>query len=138
VRAREPAPLGVVVLHVGELSSATPIQAAEALRAMRRKIAVRLRAGVRASDVVAALNADTYAVMLSSIDSAADTQTVASKLAMALRHPFMVGGQSVGVAVEVGCAVSPDDGSEPEPLIRAAATRTAISAHTPRDAANDP
>ena len=138
VRAREPAPLGVVVLHVGDVATSEAMPAADALRAVRRKIAVRLRAGVRASDVVAALNTDTFAVMLSSIDSAADTQTVASKLAMALRHPFSVGGQPVGVSVEVGCAVSPDDGSEPEPLLRTATTRIAASGATPRVAANDP
>lgn len=138
VRAREPGPLGVVVLHVGDLASSVADAAADLQRLVRRKIAVRLRAGVRASDVVAALNGDTYAVMLSSIDSAADTPAVASKLAMALRHPITVAGQAVAVTVEIGCAVSPQDGSDPEALIRAASTRTAATGLRPDIAANDP
>ncbi|MCU0773995.1 MAG: GGDEF domain-containing protein [Ideonella sp.] len=138
VRAREPGPLGVVVLHVGGLAAPPGTDAADLQRLVRRKVAVRLRAGVRASDVVAALNGDTYAVMLSSIDSSADTAAVASKLAMALRHPISVAGQSVAVTVEVGCAVAPEDGSEPEALLRVATTRTAASGFSPGVAANDP
>jgi diguanylate cyclase (GGDEF)-like protein len=138
VRAREPGPLGVVVLHVGPLAAAGAAEGSDLQRLVRRKVAVRLRAGVRASDVVAALNGDTYAVMLSSIDSAADTPAVATKLAMSLRHPISVAGQAVAVSVEVGCAVAPDDGSEPEALIRAASTRTSAPGFRPAEAANDP
>jgi diguanylate cyclase (GGDEF)-like protein len=138
VRAREPGPLGLVVLHVGGLTAPPGTDVADPQRLVRRKVAVRLRAGVRASDVVASLNSDTYAVMLSSIDSSADTTAVASKLAMALRHPISVAGQSVGVTVEVGCAVAPEDGSEPEALLRVATTRTAAPGFSPGVAANDP
>ncbi len=138
VRAREPAPIGLVVLQVG---TAQPLQGPlphdEAVL-VRRKIGVRLRAGVRASDVVASIGADSYAVMLSSIDSPTDTQTVATKLAVALRHPFTIGGQALSVAVEVGYAVSPEDGDEPEPLLRRAAMRITSTAFNPRHAANDP
>jgi diguanylate cyclase (GGDEF)-like protein len=139
VRAREPGPLGVVVLHVGGLAtSGTGGDGAEVQRLVRRKVAVRLRAGVRSSDVVAALNADTYAVMLSSIDAAGDTRAVASKLAMALRHPLSVSGRSVGVSVEVGCAVAPEDGAEPEALLRSALSRASAPGYQPGVAANDP
>lgn len=138
VRAREPAPIGVVVLQVGRAQPEDGSVATDTALLVRRKVGVRLRAGVRASDVVAALDADTFAVMLSSIDSPADAKAVATKLAVALRHPFMVSGQSLRVPVEVGYAVSPEDGTEPEPLIRRAATRSAVSGLNTRVAANDP
>ncbi len=138
VRAREPAPIGVVVLQVGRPQPVDAALAHDAAQLVRRKIGVRLRAGVRASDVVAALDGETFAVMLSSIDSPADAQAVASKLALALRHPFTVTGQSITVPVEVGYAVSPEDGTEPDPLIRRAAVRSAVTGLSERAAANDP
>jgi diguanylate cyclase (GGDEF)-like protein len=138
VRAREPAPIGLVVLQVGFAQPLAGTPSADASLLVRRKIGVRLRAGVRASDVVASIDADTYAVMLSSIDSPADAKAVATKLALALRHPFTVAGQAVSVPVEVGYAVAPDDGTEPEPLIRRAAQRTMPHGFKARQAANDP
>jgi succinate-semialdehyde dehydrogenase/glutarate-semialdehyde dehydrogenase len=46
---------------------------------LRRKLAVRLRAGVRASDVVAAVDDETYAVLLGALLSPADGERVAAK-----------------------------------------------------------
>lgn len=138
VRAREPAPIGVVVLRVGRPQPLEGTLARDAALLVRRKIGVRLRSGVRASDVVAALDADTFAVMLSAIESPSDARSVADKLALALRHPFPVAGQQVTVPVEVGFAVSPEDGREPEPLLRSAASRSLAGGFQPRAAANDP
>ena len=47
---------------------------------LRRKVAVRLRSGLRASDVVAAVGTDTFAVLLAWIEEADDAQRVADKL----------------------------------------------------------
>lgn len=138
VRSREPAPIGLVVLQVGLAQPLSGAASTDTAQLVRRKIGVRLRAGVRASDVVASVDADTYAVMLSSIDSPADVKAVATKLAVALRHPFTVAGQAMSVPVEVGWAVSPEDGEEPEPLIRRAATRSMPHGFKVRPAANDP
>jgi diguanylate cyclase (GGDEF)-like protein len=138
VRAREPAPIGLVVLQVGTPQVLNGPLPTELLALVRRKIGVRLRAGVRASDVVASIAPDTFAVMLSSIDTPADTRTVASKLAVAVRHPLTVAGEAVSVPVQVGYAVAPEDGEQPEALLRRAAQRITSTAFNPRQAANDP
>jgi diguanylate cyclase (GGDEF)-like protein len=138
IRAREPAPIGLVVLQVGRGQVLQGSLGHEQLALVRRKIGVRLRSGVRASDVVASIGPDAFAVMLSSIDTPADTRTVATKLAVALRHPFVLGGEAVTVPVEVGYAVAPEDGDQPEALLRRAVQRITSTAFNPRQAANDP
>ena len=63
---------------------------------LRRKIAVRLRAGVRASDVVAAIDDDTLRGAARLDRRAADAERVAAKLVAALLAPFTVGGDDAG------------------------------------------
>ncbi|MDQ6681588.1 MAG: GGDEF domain-containing protein, partial [Pseudomonadota bacterium] len=87
---------------------------------LRRKIAVRLRAAVRASDVVAAIDEASYAVLLGSLLAPADAARVGTKLAQLLMEPFSVGGVGLAVAVAVGVGEYPADGIQPESLLRKA------------------
>jgi len=119
LREREPAPMAVLALRIEDASARDECDAAAAA-ALRRKIAVRLRAGVRASDVVAAIDGDAFAVLLGSILTAADADRVAAKLVAALLVPFSVGASERGVAVAVGIAHYPHDGQEAERLLRRA------------------
>jgi diguanylate cyclase (GGDEF)-like protein len=120
LREREPAPMAVVVLRVeGFVTTATRLGAPSA-DVLRRKLAVRLRAGVRASDVVAALDDETYAVLLGALLSPADGERVAAKLARLLLEPVSVGGVGVAVAVATGIGLYPEDGTQPDELLRKA------------------
>ncbi|MES2101909.1 MAG: diguanylate cyclase, partial [Pseudomonadota bacterium] len=67
LREREPAPMAVLALRVEGLATTEARLGREVANALRRKVGVRLRAGVRASDVVAALGDDSFAVLLGSI-----------------------------------------------------------------------
>jgi diguanylate cyclase (GGDEF)-like protein len=120
LREREPAPMAVLVLRIEGFTTTQSRLGADAADSLRRKIAVRLRAAVRASDVVAALDDESYAVLLGSLLAAPDAQRVATKLAQALMEPFSVGGIGVAVAVAVGRAHYPDDGVQPDLLLRKA------------------
>ena len=92
----------------------------EAANVLRRKVAVRLRSGLRASDVVASVGADSFVVLLAWIDDAANADRVVAKLAQSLQRPFSVAGQDVAVAVCVGVAQYPQHGKEAEALLRRA------------------
>ena len=85
---------------------------------LRRKIGVRLRAGVRASDVVAAADEDVFVVLLGAILAAGDAERVAEKLVAALVAPFTVAGVEHGVAVAMGIGHYPQDGKDAERLLR--------------------
>ena len=79
LREREPAPMALLVLRIEGLSTTEAALGAEAANVLRRKVAVRLRAGLRASDVVASIGADAFAVLLAWIDAPADGMRVASQ-----------------------------------------------------------
>jgi len=125
LREREPAPMAVLVLRIEGLGAAEAALGAEAANVLRRKIAVRLRSGLRASDVVAALGADRFAVLLAWIDDVADGQRVVAKLSESLQRPLNVAGQDVAVAVGSGVARYPGDGRDADTLLRLAGSQAA-------------
>lgn len=120
LREREPSPMAVLVLRIEGLASTQARLGLEAAHVLRRKIAVRLRAGVRASDVVAALSDDSFAVLLGSILAPADAERVGAKLLKALLDPFTVAGETLAVSVALGIGQYPQDGAQPDALLRRA------------------
>jgi diguanylate cyclase (GGDEF)-like protein len=127
LREREPAPMALLVLRLEGLAATEARLGRESANVLRRKVAVRLRAGVRASDVVASLGIDAFAVLLSAIEEPAHAHRVAQKLANALQQPFNVAGHSVGVAVAVGTALYPAEGKQADALLRRASGSAAMT-----------
>ncbi len=117
LREREPAAMALLALRIEGLPAAEARLGAEAANVLRRKVAVRLRAGLRASDVVAALGRDSFAVLLAWIDDPEDGDRVATKLAQSLKRPFSVSGQDLGLAVAVGVARYPAHAKDARGLI---------------------
>ena len=121
LREREPAPMALLGLRVDGLAAAEAQHGPEAANVLRRKVAVRLRAAVRGSDVVASTGADTFAVLLSRFQEANDAEHVAAKLVAALSPPFSVAGRPISLAVAIGVARHPKDGKDANSLLRRAA-----------------
>jgi diguanylate cyclase (GGDEF)-like protein len=128
LREREPAPMALLVLRTEGLATAQARHGREAAQVLRRKLAVRLRAGVRASDVVAFIGSDTFAVLLASMLAPADAQRVGTKLLSALQVPFNVGGRDLAVSTALGVGQYPGDGNQPDALLRKA---IALASATP-------
>ncbi len=127
LREREPAPMALIVLRVDGLARTTEALGAESANVLRRKAAVRLRAALRASDVVASIGADAFAVLLAWIDAPADGQRVAAKLAQSLAEPYRVAGREQVLAVSAGLALYPEQGREAEALLRRALGQAAAA-----------
>jgi diguanylate cyclase (GGDEF)-like protein len=137
LREREPKPVSLLVLRIDGLAGIERGHGHESANVVRRKVAVRLRAGVRASDVVASLGADVFAVLLPSTESPADAQRVVDKLLNSLRQPFNVAGADVGIKAHVGIAHFPEDGRQPADLLRHASSAALTGAYGMQGAAND-
>ena len=120
LREREPSPMAVLVLRIEGFSTAQERIGSSCASVLRRKVAVRLRAGVRASDVVAFLGQDYFAVLLGAMLAPADAARVGAKLLKAMMQPFTVTGNDVSLAVSVGMARYPEDGAQPDALLRRA------------------
>ena len=132
LREREPAPMALLVLRVEGLATTEARLGRESANVLRRKIAVRLRAGVRASDVVASLGGDSFAVLLSKFVRPGDADRVADKLVASLHRPFLLSGEDIAVAVARGVAQSPGDGRDADSLLRRAQGLAATAQATGR------
>jgi len=133
LREREPAPMALIALRVDGLATVKASLGAESANVLRRKIAVRLRASLRASDVVASIGNDAFVVLLAWIDAASDGERVAGKLVQMLRQPFNVAGSDVAVAVSAGLALYPDHGKTADALLRRAVGQAASLAAMGRE-----
>jgi len=118
LREREPAPMAVIALRVEGLGAVREALGAESSNVLRRKVAVRLRASLRASDVVASIGNDSFVVLLAWIDAPSDGQRVAKKLVEALHQPFSVAGSDLTVKVHAGLALYPEHGKSADALLR--------------------
>jgi diguanylate cyclase (GGDEF)-like protein len=118
LREREPAPMAVIALRVEGLATARDTLGLESSNVLRRKVAVRLRASLRASDVVASIGNDAFVVLLAWIDAPTDGQRVAKKLVDALHQPFSVAGNDLAVKIHAGLALYPEHGKTADALLR--------------------
>jgi diguanylate cyclase (GGDEF)-like protein len=85
-------------------------------------IGQRLRAAIRQSDVVARLSGDEFAVVLPSIRSDDDADSVARVLLGSCGAPMSIDGREVAVSCSIGVAIYPQHGATREALLRAADT----------------
>jgi diguanylate cyclase (GGDEF)-like protein/PAS domain S-box-containing protein len=89
---------------------------------MLRAVATRLNDCVRGGDTVARLSGDEFAVVLSNLSKSDDAGLVAQKIVTALAAPFDLDGHQTYISASVGIALYPDDGNEPESLLKNADT----------------
>ncbi len=125
LREREPAPMLLLVLRVDGLPQAAARLGAESANVLRRKVAVRLRSGLRASDVVAAIGDDAFGVLLGRLEKKTDADGVAAKLVRSLQQPYSVAGQPCSVDVTVGMALYPEHGKLADALLKRASAQAA-------------
>ena len=128
LREREAAPLVLIALGIEGVLQATAHLGGEAANVLRRKIAVRLRGGLRASDVVASLGTDLFAVMLGRVDLVTDGEGVAAKLLRGLEQPFVMAGRNCRVSARVGLASYPAHGKEAPALLQRAVAQASMLA----------
>lgn len=117
LREREPAPMAVLVLRIEGFETVAARAGRASADVLRRKVAVRLRAGLRASDVVASIGEDGFAVLLAWIDAPGDARGVAAKLERALQQPFRLAGHDAAVAVAIGVSLYPEHGKAADALL---------------------
>ena len=81
-------------------------------------VATRLSATVRASDTVARMGGDEFAVLLEDIDDPTEVEGVARRIVADLAAPVSVAGGPTSVGVSIGIAYSRDGAGDAEAVIR--------------------
>ncbi len=83
-----------------------------------KQAAARLSACVRETDTVARLGGDEFTIILPSLRAVPDAEIVARKILDAFSHPFVINDRELFVTASIGVTVAPDDGREPQMLMR--------------------
>lgn len=88
--------------------------------AVLREATARMAGEISATDTLARMGADEFAVLLVGRTSVAECAAVAAAIVAALAKPFALGGETVRVGASVGVALCPGDGETAADLLRQA------------------
>jgi len=83
-----------------------------------REVAGRLTACVREGDTVCRLGGDEFAIVQIGSDRQTSPTNLASRLIEAVSAPYDIQGHQITIGVSAGVAVAPDDGSDPDQLLK--------------------
>jgi len=86
----------------------------ELLKAM----ASRLRTCLRDTDIVARLGGDEFAIIQTAIVGPGDVINLVMRIQEALKEPWEAGGHQLVADTSIGIALSPDDGTDPDQLLK--------------------
>jgi diguanylate cyclase (GGDEF)-like protein len=85
-----------------------------------KAVASRLRDCVRECDLVARLGGDEFAILQVGATQPTEATALASRLIESISVPYELTNHQVAVGVSVGIALAPDDGLDPNVLLRSA------------------
>jgi diguanylate cyclase (GGDEF)-like protein len=86
--------------------------------ALLRIVAERLRSCIREKDMVARLGGDEFAIVANVAEPTAEATALARRIQAALNTPFELEGQQVVIGTSIGLALAPEDGSDPDQLMK--------------------
>lgn len=78
----------------------------------------RLSSGVRAGDTIARFGGDEFAVLLDDIASEKDISQLAKKILDTMVPAFVLQGHEFYITASIGVSIFPNDGEDPETLLR--------------------
>jgi diguanylate cyclase (GGDEF)-like protein/PAS domain S-box-containing protein len=87
-----------------------------------RRVAERVGGCIRQEDTIARLGGDEFTVLLPGIAREEDAATIANKILEAVRLPFFIEQRELFITTSIGVTVYPNDGADPETLVRNADT----------------
>jgi diguanylate cyclase (GGDEF)-like protein/PAS domain S-box-containing protein len=144
---RKHAKVAVVFIDLDGFKQVNDIYGHDAGDALLIEVANRLRANLRASDLMARLGGDEFVVVLEEVQDLAPVETVARKLNADLARSYAVAGNEAVLTASIGVSVYPDDASDAASLMKHAdvamyaakqAGKNAFSFYASGPAANDP
>jgi diguanylate cyclase (GGDEF)-like protein/PAS domain S-box-containing protein len=119
---RSSAPVGVLAIDLDRFKLVNDSLGFAAGDELLRAVAQRFESCVRASDTVARLGRDEFAVLLDPVEDDATIATITASLRSSLAAPFEIQGQAVYPAVSMGFASTSSEALTAEELLRNAIT----------------
>ena len=86
--------------------------------ALLQALAERLRSCVRDADTVARMGGDEFAIIQHGSTQPEDSVALAARVIDAIARPYVINGQQMLVGTSIGIAISPNDGTQTDQLLR--------------------
>jgi diguanylate cyclase (GGDEF)-like protein len=87
-----------------------------------KSVAERIRRCIREGDTVARFGGDEFTLLIPKIDHVDDAAKIAQKILETLKIPFSISDHELFVTTSIGISIYPNDGGDPETLVRNADT----------------
>jgi diguanylate cyclase (GGDEF)-like protein len=110
--------LAVLFLDVDRFKHVNDSLGHEAGDRLLMSIAQRLQNAVRGSDTVSRLGGDEFVVLLTGLEEVHDAVRTARKILGTLAEPHQLEGRELRVTASIGVSLFPDDGQDPETLLK--------------------
>jgi diguanylate cyclase (GGDEF)-like protein len=86
--------------------------------ALLQAVAARIRGCLGEDDLVARLGGDEFAVIQACAEQPVAAQALAERIIAALSEPYDIGGHHIVIGTSVGIAIAPQDGTEPDQVLK--------------------
>jgi diguanylate cyclase (GGDEF)-like protein len=110
--------IGCVIVKLDHFKDVNSIYGRRAGDQLLVEAAERLRRNARDSDTVGRLGDDEFVLLLPKLATTDDAGLVAQKVIDALAAPFNLGGLETHISANIGIAIYPGDGDDPEGLLK--------------------
>ena len=81
-------------------------------------VADRLRGCTREPDTIARLGGDEFAIIMTKMQKENDPATLARRIRESIIKPYQIEGHQIITDISIGISLSPDDGTEPDELLK--------------------
>jgi diguanylate cyclase (GGDEF)-like protein len=88
--------------------------------ALLRAVGDRLQASAGSADLVARLGGDEFAIVQAGIEQPIGATALATRLIAEIAKPFELDGHQVVIDASVGISIAPNDGTDPDKLLKSA------------------
>ena len=83
-----------------------------------KRVAERLHGCIQDTDLVARIGGDEFAIVQTAVERPEMSSQLANRIVEAISAPFDVDGKYIVIGTSIGIAVAPDDGSDPDQLLK--------------------
>ena len=81
-------------------------------------VADRLRGCTREPDTIARLGGDEFAIIMTKMQKTNDAAILARRIRESIIKPYQIEGHQIITDISIGISISPDDGTEPDELLK--------------------
>lgn len=115
---KEQSSLGLILVDLDSFKSVNDAMGHDAGDKLLKIVAGRLQQCVRASDTVARLSSDEFAIILPGIKNSRTTAHVAEKVLTAIQQPVLLNETEQRLTASIGIAIAPQNGTDAKTIIK--------------------